>query len=194
MKLIDAARRAAVRRAWAQERRLLKEKGITTLELTAAEKKELLKTGKVKGWEGHHINSVNANNLEMAMNPDNIKFVKGREPHLQEHAGNWQNPTSGALIDRLSQLSGPALLVFFLTYDKAMKKLAEESPVVSDPDSWESYINPANYLVENIALLEAIAAADRAQREYEKEKREEEEQNSNAWWEGWGAENQGPPR
>lgn len=66
---------------------------------TKAEKKELLETGKVKGYQGHHVNSVK-DNAEMAGNPDNIKFVKGRTDHLAEHGGNFRNPTYGNLISR----------------------------------------------------------------------------------------------
>jgi hypothetical protein len=38
----------------------------------------LLETGKVKGYEGHHINDVN-NNPNMAGDSRNIDFVKGRQ-------------------------------------------------------------------------------------------------------------------
>jgi hypothetical protein len=64
-----------------------------------AEKRELLATGKVKGYEGHHINSVSAR-PDLARNPNNIKFMKGRRDHLAEHGGNWRNHTSGRMLDR----------------------------------------------------------------------------------------------
>ena len=95
----NSARQAAVRDAWKQEQQLVKETGQGTRPWTKAEKKELLETGKVKGYEGHHINNVN-NNPDLARNPDNIKFVKGRAEHLEEHSGNFRNPTSGDLINR----------------------------------------------------------------------------------------------
>jgi len=65
---------------------------------TESEKDELIKTGKVKGYHGHHINSVKAN-PEEAGNPDNIKFVTPEE-HLEEHNGNYRNKTEGPLIQR----------------------------------------------------------------------------------------------
>jgi len=95
----------------------------------------------------------------MAMNPNNVKFVKGRAAHLKEHFGNWLNKTTGPLIDRLSQLSGPALLAFFLAYDEKMQELTEECAVCSNPDSWTANFNPFNWLVENAALTYGYAAA-----------------------------------
>ena len=174
-RLIRNARKTGVRRAWAQELKLLRETGNTFTEFTAKEKDELLRTGKVSGYEGHHINSVQSSaktsDLEMMMNPDNIKFVKGRKAHIDEHGGDWHNETSGPLLDRLSKLSGPALLVFFIAFDNKMKELAADSPIISNPDAWHSYINPYNYLVENIALLEAFTAAYAEQERYEAEQR-----------------------
>ena len=55
--------------------------------------------GKIKGYEGHHINNVK-DHPELARNPDNIKFLKGRREHLDEHGGNFKNKTSGDLINR----------------------------------------------------------------------------------------------
>jgi hypothetical protein len=61
--------------------------------------KELKETGKVEGYEGHHVNNV-ADNPKLAGDPNNIKFVKGRNEHLSEHGGNFKNTTSGDLIYR----------------------------------------------------------------------------------------------
>lgn len=59
----------------------------------------MLNEGKVKGYEGHHINNVR-DRPDLAGNPDNIRFVKGRSEHLKEHDGNWRNPTKGKLLKR----------------------------------------------------------------------------------------------
>jgi RHS repeat-associated protein len=96
---IEAQRATAVRKAWAQEKALIEETGRGTRPWTKAELKELKETGKVSGYEGHHVNSVKAR-PELAGNPDNIKFTKGRSGHLAEHGGNFKNQTSGDLIDR----------------------------------------------------------------------------------------------
>jgi RHS repeat-associated protein len=172
---VSYARREAVRRAWAQEREILQKYGpdAMTVRLTRAEQKELIERGAVTGWYGHHINSVKGNSLELARDPNNIKFVKGIEEHLAEHEGSFRNATSGSLIDRLGKLGGPALLTFFTVYGQKMEEYASQSPVVSSPDSWLSYINPVNALVENAALLEALAAAQRTQQEEDRRREEE---------------------
>lgn len=96
---LNSARQAGVKAAWKEEQQLIKETGQGTRPWTKAEKKELLETGKVKGYEGHHINSVK-DNPNMARNPDNVKFVKGRTDHIVEHGGNFRNQTFGDLIKR----------------------------------------------------------------------------------------------
>jgi RHS repeat-associated protein len=95
---VAAARRSAVRQAWAQERQLIKEGLEGTRPWTAAQRRELLNTGRVRGYQGHHINSVKSH-PELAGNPNNVEFVT-RPQNLQRHGGNWRNPTSGPLIDR----------------------------------------------------------------------------------------------
>lgn len=92
-------RARAVRLAWAEERALVEATGAGTRAWTDAEKAELLETGRVKGYEGHHINSVNGN-PELAGDPNNIEFVRGRSEHLDRHNGNFRNPTSGPTVDR----------------------------------------------------------------------------------------------
>mgnify|MGYP001553923337 CR=1 FL=1 len=96
---LNNLRQQAVRDAWKEEKELVEETGRGTRDWTKKEMAELKKTGRVKGYEGHHINNV-ANNKEMGGNPNNIKFVKGRQEHLKEHGGNWKKPTSGKLIER----------------------------------------------------------------------------------------------
>lgn len=63
------------------------------------ELKELKETGKVKGYEGHHINSVKGH-PEDAGDPSNIEFVKKGGEHLSRHNGNYRNPSSGKKINR----------------------------------------------------------------------------------------------
>ena len=66
---------------------------------TKKELKELKETGKVKGYEGHHINSVKGH-PEDAGDPSNIEFVKKGGDHLSRHNGNYRNPSSGKKINR----------------------------------------------------------------------------------------------
>ena len=50
-------------------------------------------------------------------------------------------------------------MAFVSTYDAKMQEFSAGSPLVSPADSWRSYINPVNWLVENAALLHAVVAA-----------------------------------
>jgi RHS repeat-associated protein len=95
----EADRQHAVREAWRQEAELVRTTGQGTRDWTPDELRELRDTGKVSGYEGHHINNVN-DHPQLARDPDNIKFVKGRGAHLAEHGGNFKNKTSGPLIKR----------------------------------------------------------------------------------------------
>jgi len=96
---ISKARRRAVKEAWKQERALVTAGKDGTVKWTDAQKSELLKTGKVKGFEGHHINSVNGNSA-LAGDPNNIQFVEGRAGNLAEHGGSFKNITKGPLLNR----------------------------------------------------------------------------------------------
>lgn len=73
---LDTQRQAAVRDAWKQEQARVASGKPGTVNWTAAEKTELLQTGKVSGYQGHHINSVNGH-PELARDPNNICFLTG---------------------------------------------------------------------------------------------------------------------
>lgn len=87
-----------MRQAWKEEKNLIKETNKGTREWTRVEKQELLKKGKIKGYQGHHINNVK-HHPGQAGNPNNIKFVTPKE-HLLEHGGNFKNKTTGELLNR----------------------------------------------------------------------------------------------
>ena len=54
--------------------------------------------------EGHHINNV-ADHKDLQANPDNIRFYKSREDHVNKgHNGDVNNPSSGKLIDKNAHL------------------------------------------------------------------------------------------
>ncbi len=87
-------RREAVRQAWKEEYEAAKATGQgKTRTLSSDELDELLTTGKVKGYEGHHIYSVSAY-PELAGDPNNIQFLT-REEHFAAHGYNWRNKTNG---------------------------------------------------------------------------------------------------
>jgi hypothetical protein len=96
---IASDRQWAVKEAWRQEAELVRRTGQGTHQWTPDEMRELLDTGKVSGYEGHHINNVN-DHPQLARDPNNIKFAKGRAGHLELHGGNFKNSTSGPLIRR----------------------------------------------------------------------------------------------
>jgi hypothetical protein len=95
---VKTLRQKAVRDAWKEEKALVRETGQGTREWTEKEAKELLEKGKVKGYQGHHINNVK-HHPQHAGNPNNIKFVTPRE-HLLEHGGNFKNKSTGEFINR----------------------------------------------------------------------------------------------
>lgn len=63
---------------------------------TELEKVELLKTGKVKGYQGHHMKSVKGY-PDLAGDPFNIQFLT-RQEHLAAHFGNFRNITHGRYL------------------------------------------------------------------------------------------------
>lgn len=97
---IKSLRNSAVTKAWKQEQTLIEETGEGTRQWGRLEKAQLLEEGKVDGYVGHHINNVK-DHPDMAGNPNNVEFVKaGKEEHLPKHSGNYQNKTTGDLVDR----------------------------------------------------------------------------------------------
>ena len=92
------ARQAAVKKAWAAERRLILEGKPGTREWTKEERAEIALTGKARGYEGHHINSVSGF-PEVAGDPNNVIFLT-RAEHLIAHGGNWRIVTTGRLVNR----------------------------------------------------------------------------------------------
>jgi len=97
---IEKARRQAVKQAWRHERAKVLKTGRGTYDWTPDQIKELLNTGKVKGFDGHHINSVN-DATGLAGNPDNIRFLPDKEHKtLHKEKGGTKVPTKGELNDR----------------------------------------------------------------------------------------------
>ena len=84
--------------AWKHEQFDLQMGGNGSREYTLEQRAELLERGKIRGIDGHHINSV-GEHRSMQANPDNIVFVT-KEEHFEAHGGNWQNQTTGDTIDR----------------------------------------------------------------------------------------------
>ena len=64
---------------------------------------QLLKNGKISGFDGHHIFSVK-DFPDLAGDPNNIKFLTKAE-HLAAHSGNWANKTNGTMLDRMLEIA-----------------------------------------------------------------------------------------
>lgn len=89
---------------WKYEKANIELGGKGTTNWTSEQRQEIIETGKVRGSEGHHINNV-SDHSEHQANPDNIKFARTREEHINDfHRGNAHNETTGDMFDRNKQL------------------------------------------------------------------------------------------
>ncbi len=89
---IGYERRKAVAEAWKSEKQhVLNGKG--TRDWTQKEQREIVAKGKAKGYEGHHMKSVDGHNSR-AGDPNNIQFLNRKE-HLAAHSGDFHNNTNG---------------------------------------------------------------------------------------------------
>ena len=96
-KVLASKRASAVRQAWKNEYNNVRSGGTgISREWSSAETNELLTTGKVKGYQGHHMKSVKGY-PELAGDPTNIQFLT-RSEHLAAHGGNWRNITHGRYV------------------------------------------------------------------------------------------------
>lgn len=88
----NSCRGEAVKKAWKAEADNVRNGGSgITRTWTASQQNELLSTGKVSGFVGHHIKNV-SDHLNLAGDPNNIQFLT-RTEHLAAHFGNWRNTT-----------------------------------------------------------------------------------------------------
>lgn len=76
--VLEQARQRAVERAWAQEQRRVQEGEEGTRVWTDAEKQQLLTTGKVLGYDGYFVLSVEQY-LELSDSANNIHFMRQSE-------------------------------------------------------------------------------------------------------------------
>jgi len=90
--------------AWEYERTDIEWGGRGSENWNRSERKEILRRGTLSGAEGHHQQNVADHPLEQA-NPDNIKFYRTKEEHLQKgHGGSFQNESDAPMIDRAKML------------------------------------------------------------------------------------------
>lgn len=86
-------RNDAVDKAWEQERKLVMQ-GRGTRDWTVSQQEELIRTGRVSGFEGHHMLDASSN-PSVANQPDNIQFLTYEEHIDGAHGRNTLIPTSG---------------------------------------------------------------------------------------------------
>lgn len=94
---LNRERQKAVRDAWNREKVLVSE-GKGTVDWSVEQQKELMENGRVKGYEGQHMKSVNEY-PEYAGSADNIQFLTHDE-HLEAHnsgeeKAGYHSPTNG---------------------------------------------------------------------------------------------------
>ena len=89
---ISYERRKAVAKAWKNEKSLVLS-GKGTRDWNSKEQGEIIAKGKAKGYQGHHMKSVDGHNSK-AGDPNNIQFLT-RSEHLAAHGGDYHNNTNG---------------------------------------------------------------------------------------------------
>lgn len=100
----QAARNMGVKRAWMYEKADIEMGGSGSANWNAEEKTQILEHDTVRGAEGHHQQNV-ADHPEQQANPDNIKFYKSKDEHLQDgHNGNWDNESNKPMTDKNKML------------------------------------------------------------------------------------------
>lgn len=95
---VEASRRAGVRAAWNAEADLIRRTGEGSRNWSDAQIDDILTTGRVRGYEGHHIFNV-TKYPHLAADPRNVRFGTRRE-HFEWHDNDWRRETTGELIER----------------------------------------------------------------------------------------------
>lgn len=94
----QGSRSKGVNLAWKYEKADVEMGGKGSSHWTKEQQQEILKTGKVRGQEGHHINNVADHPADQG-NPDNIEFLD-RQKHQEKHGGDFRNESHGPYIDK----------------------------------------------------------------------------------------------
>jgi len=101
----NGSRQDGIKLAWEYEKADITMGGGGSGNFDASQCQEILENGKLKNYEGHHINSVKQT-PEQQGNPDNVSMLEehrdgnGPRIHYEKHGKNWQNQTTGEMLDR----------------------------------------------------------------------------------------------
>ena len=100
------ARNTGVKRAWQYEKADIEMGGKGSANWDKNQRNEILNSDNhtVRGAEGHHQQNV-SDHPEQQANPDNIKFYKTKDAHLQKgHGGDFHNESNSPKIDKNKML------------------------------------------------------------------------------------------
>lgn len=93
-------RQRGVSMAWKYEKADIEMGGRGSENWDKQEQQQILDKGRVQGAEGHHQQNVADHPTEQS-NPDNIKFFRTREQHLEEgHGGDFHNESDAPMSDK----------------------------------------------------------------------------------------------
>lgn len=93
-------RQRGVDLAWKYEKADIEMGGRGSEKWTRQERTQILQEGRVEGTEGHHQQNV-ADHPSEQSNPDNIKFYRNRQEHLEQgHGGDFHNESDAPMKDK----------------------------------------------------------------------------------------------
>lgn len=143
-------RQSAVRQAWKNEQNRVKH-GNGTRDWSVKEQKELLETGHIKGYEGHHMKSVREY-PEEAGNAQNIQFLTEDEHLNGAHQGSYHNATNGYYDPNTRTMNE-------FTGDE-LKSLSEVSLSESYINMEENAQDESNYMGTTVEKIVSTAETD----------------------------------
>ena len=98
------SRSKGVKLAWRYEQADVEMGGKGSANWNKEQRQEIKEDGTVRGAEGHHQKNV-ADHPEDQADPNNIRFYKSKQEHLEKgHQGNWQNESDASKIDKEKML------------------------------------------------------------------------------------------
>lgn len=97
-------RQRGVDMAWKYEKADIEMGGRGSEHWNRQERQQILQDGRVQGAEGHHQQNVADHPTEQS-NPDNIKFYRDKQQHLEEgHGGDFHNESDAPMTDKNQML------------------------------------------------------------------------------------------
>lgn len=97
-------RQRAVDMAWKYEKADIEMGGRGSEHWNRQERQQILSDGRVQRAEGHHQQNVADHPTEQS-NPDNIKFYRDKQQHLEEgHGGDFRNESDAPMTDKNQML------------------------------------------------------------------------------------------